>query len=91
MICTLVGVERKSGDYNGRSYDNLLCYFITDLDSAESTGSRVLFPDQTKVKLSDVPKIFRGISSYHDVFGLVGTQFDVFFNEYKRLDSVLSI
>lgn len=91
MICTLIGVERKNGDYNGRSYDNLQCYFITDLDSAESTGSRVLVPDQTKIKIADVPKIFKGVSTYHDVFGMIGTQFDVFFNEYKRLDSVLSL
>lgn len=76
----VVGKQRKTGEYNGTSYDNsyLYCIDINDRAPESLVGSKV-----STIKAS---------SRYLDLDRIeVGETYNIYFNQYGQFDSIFPI
>lgn len=88
MICKLIGVAHKHGEYQGRQYDKLQLYFTKPLSGDEVSGEEVVNPKSTYFPTNKVPSLTNDVSEYHGFFNLVGSTFDLSFDQYANIDTI---
>lgn len=91
MICKLLGLEHKQGNFNGIDYDKVQLYLATEINNDNGKGFRTLNTKMTGVKTINVKDVCPDVLVYSDLFNLIGKYFDVSFNEYQRLDHFILV
>ena len=74
---TVVGIQEKSGEYNGTKYHNYLIHCLKDDDSALGQISEVL-----KVKVPKVKEIFGKSMDYDDLNDLIGEEIRCYYDKF---------
>ena len=81
MKVKFFGYVRKSGEYEGKKYDNLNCTFLTPVVSSDNLGYTAF---TSKVAVKNVGFVF-GFDKLSDLADLVGVDGDADFNQYGSL------
>lgn len=98
-VYTILGVERKSGDFDDKkgktiSYDNIYlhCSQCNDYSSESSFGIGVTVKS-FKIKNSPdvITSVFGSQLTKDDLASLIGQRVNIFFDEYKNVDFVTVI
>lgn len=82
-MLTIKGVQRVSGIYEGRDYDNLNLHCLNDHPSREMLNGSAC--EIIKVKWCDLNAVFNGfVNNQADVSGLVGLAITPFYDRNGR-------
>lgn len=80
----IVGVQRKSGEFQGIHYDNIIVHVLNDDPKPPCIAGSTC--ESIKIKVVDVPSVFGGlISSDSDYRSLIGMAITPFFDRYGRV------
>ena len=81
MKVKFMGYVRKSGDYQGKKYDNLNCTFCTPAVGSDSIGYTAF---TSKVAVKNVGFVFE-CEKLSDLKDLIGLDGEAEFNQYGNL------
>lgn len=81
-IC--IGVLQKSGEYNGKPYDNMILQCLKA--NPDGFGMEV---EPIKVKTALVPDVFDKPMTAQDFKNLVGMNLTVYFGKFNVVDTVI--
>lgn len=81
-IC--MGVLRKSGEYNGKPYDNMILQCLKA--NPDGFGMEV---EPIRVKTALVPEVFGKPMTVQDFENLVGMNLTVYFGKFNVVDTVI--
>lgn len=84
-MLTVIGVQQKQGEYQGKPYNNYILHCTKEDESGNSFG---VISEQVKVKASKVVEIFGHTMTPSDWDELVGKEIRVFYNKYGTADEV---
>lgn len=76
----IIGVDRKTGDYQGHPYANIYLHCKT-VSNASIAGKCV---KSFKIKESEISTLFAGYS----LNDLIGRKFTPFYNQYQQISMV---
>lgn len=79
MYFELIGVEHKSGVYEGRDYDNYNLYALEEIENDNGAGYK---PTTFKVKSSKTCDIFNVPFNAENIKNAIGKKMNVLFNRY---------
>lgn len=80
-MLTLVGVQRKSGNYQGNDYDNIILYVNDDCPTTPTICGVVA--DKYKIKVHRVREVLDGlVTSDADWRELIGKPIEVFCDKF---------
>lgn len=93
---TILGVERKSGDFENKlgmiiAYDNIYlhCSKCNDYSSETSFGIGVMVKSfKIKNSLDVITSVFGSQLTKDDLASLIGSKVNIFFDEFKNVDFV---
>lgn len=88
MVYNLIGVKRKTGDYNGTPYDKLQLYCTLECVGQEAAGQEYIDLKKTSFPVLRAPQICQDVRSYSDFFELIGCKIDLSFNQYGNVDRI---
>ena len=87
-MLTLIGVQRKSGQYNGNVYDNIVLHCSNDCPNTSTICGDVV--ETYKIKVQKVRDVFDGlISSDADWRELLGKKIEVFCDRYGAPQKII--
>lgn len=83
----LFGIQRKTGVYEGNSYDNIMLHCLDDApystQNAQLIGGQVC--ETVKVRAADVRNVFGGLISTDDDFvSIIGQGLQISYDRYGR-------
>lgn len=80
----VVGVQRKSGVYEGQNYDNIMVHCLEDSPSMPTIVGDVC--ETLKIKVSSVRDVFGGlVTSDADWRDLIGAKIFPYYDRYGRV------
>lgn len=79
----VVGIQEKSGNYNGNDYHNYLLHCLKDDDNALGQISEVL-----KVKVSKTKEVFGKTMELEDLDDLIGTEIRAYYDRYGQVSEI---
>ena len=80
----IVGIQRKSGDFQGIHYDNIMVHCINDDPKPACIAGGAC--ESIKIKSEDVHQVFGGlISNDSDFRSLIGMAINPFYDRYGRV------
>lgn len=83
MALTVIGVQQKTGTYQGVTYDNYVLHCTREDENAFGVVS-----EQVKIKSKSVSDVFGSSMSNADWNELIGKKVRVFYNKYGNADEV---
>lgn len=81
----IVGLERKTGDFEGTKYDNVTFHCVEPYEEGKGIGSRT---KSYKVKWKVLIENFGKELTERELTALVGQTAEFYFNEYKAVTLV---
>jgi len=81
----VIGIARKSGEYQGQQYDNFLFHCVYPADLKNSVGKMT---EVVKVKNSKLPECFGQFITEDDVFALVGEELAFGYDKYQHVNQI---
>lgn len=83
-MLTIVGVQRKTGVYEGQNYDNIMLHCLEDSPSTPAIAGNVC--ETLKIKSASVRDCFDGlITSESDWAGMIGVKVFPYYDRYGRV------
>jgi len=82
---SVIGIARKSGEYEGQQYDNFVfhCAYPTELKNSVGQLTEVV-----KVRRSKIPECFGRDTSDNDVYALVGEDLAFGYDKYGHANQI---
>ena len=86
-MLTVIGVQRKSGTYEGNQYDNFMMHCVNDAPSVPTIAGSVC--EIVKIKALNLRAVFDGlISSDADWRALIGSKVRVHYDRYGNPEQI---
>jgi len=81
----VIGIVRKSGEYEGQPYDNFVFHCVYPADLKNSVGN---LTEAVKVKYSKITECFGKHLTDNDVYSLVGEDLVFGYDKYGHVNLV---
>jgi len=82
---TVIGIARKSGEYQGQNYDNFLFHCAYPADNKDSVGQ---ITEIVKVKRNKIAECFGQMVTDDTVYGLVGEDLSFGYDKYQHVNLI---
>lgn len=83
----VMGVQRKSGEFNGIHYDNVVLHCLNDTPTTPTIAGDVC--EMVKIKAELVGQVFAGaVKNDNDLRDLVGCTIYPYFDRYGKVNRV---
>lgn len=79
----VVGIQEKSGNYQGSDYHNYLLHCLKDDDNALGQVSEII-----KIKFANVKEVFGKPMSLDDFNGLIGQEIRCYYNRFGQATEI---
>lgn len=92
MLLNVIGVERKKGEYNGISYDNIYIHTIGPNTNNNKDGFAFgKIPTTVKIKNDKAisTAIFGTVPTIDDLQAMIGQDYDFYFNQKGNVDRII--